>query len=141
MSFPRNAPCFCGSGRKYKHCHYGKPFDPDREVSVHQRNRILLAAAQDVFGFTKRRSWSDFKRAISGDQIRRFYEVQAYLWPPETDWAEIMPAPPDGQLCGLYLGDIRPELTLKNLIRFSLYTDHLFVIDPFHNPHVMQPAV
>lgn len=21
----RNAPCFCGSGVKYKHCHFGKP--------------------------------------------------------------------------------------------------------------------
>jgi hypothetical protein len=90
-----------------------------------------------MFGFTKGRSWADFKKSISGDQIRRFYEVQANLWPPETDWTSIMPTP-DGKLRGLYLGDIRPELTLKNLIRFSLYTDHLFVIDPFHNPWIMQ---
>jgi hypothetical protein len=138
MPFPRNAPCFCGSGKKFKHCHYRKPFDPDREVTVHQRNRVLLAAAFDIFGFSKGRSWTEFKKNISGDQIRRFYEVQANLWPPETDWPAIMPMP-DGQLRGLYLGDIRPELTLKNLIRFSLYTDHLFVIDPFHNPHIMQP--
>jgi hypothetical protein len=46
---------------------------------------------------------------------------------------------PDGKLRGLYLGDVRPELTLRNLIRFSLYSDHLFVIDPFHNPWIMRP--
>jgi hypothetical protein len=138
MRFPRNAPCFCGSGKKYKHCHYGKPFYPEREVSVHQRSLIILGAATEIFGFSKGRSWADFKRQISGDQIRRFYEVQANLWPPETDWTAIMPVP-DGKLRGLYLGDIRPDLTLKNLIRFSLYTDHLFVIDPFHNPWIMQP--
>jgi hypothetical protein len=45
----------------------------------------------------------------------------------------------DGKLRGLYLGDIRPELTLRNLIRFSLYSDNLFVIDPFHNPWIMRP--
>ena len=138
MSYPRNASCFCGSGKKYKRCHYGKSFDPDREVTIHQRNRITLAAAQEMFGFSKGRSWPEFKKSISGDQIRRFYEVQANLWPPETDWARIMPMP-DGKLRGLYLGDIRPELTLKNLIRFSLYTDQLFVINPFHNPWIMQP--
>jgi len=22
--YPRNAPCFCGSGKKFKVCHYGK---------------------------------------------------------------------------------------------------------------------
>jgi hypothetical protein len=138
MRYGRNAPCFCGSGKKYKHCHYGKPFHPEREVSLHQRNRIILSAAIDIFGFSKRRSWSDFKKNISGDQICRFYEVQVNLWTPETDWAAIMPDP-DGKLRGLYLGDIPPELTLQNLIRFSLYSDHLFVIDPFHNPWILRP--
>jgi hypothetical protein len=70
--------------------------------------------------------------------FRRFYEVQANLWPPDTDWTSIMPRP-DGRLRGLYLGDIRPALTLNNLIRFSLYTDQLFVVDLFHNPWIMRP--
>jgi hypothetical protein len=65
------------------------------------------------------------------------YEVQAGLWTPQTDWAAIMPVP-DGKLRGLYLGDIRPQLTLQNLIRFSLYSDQLFVIDPFQSPWVMK---
>jgi hypothetical protein len=138
MSYARNAPCFCGSGKKYKRCHLGKPFYPEREVTVHQRNLNLLAAAVDIFGFSKGRNWADFKRNISGEQIRRFYEVQARLWTPDTDWAAIMPVP-DSKLRGLYLGDIRPELTLRNLIRFSLYSDNLFVIDPFHNPWILQP--
>jgi SEC-C motif len=136
--YPRNAPCFCGSGKKYKRCHYQREFHPEREMSVHNRNLILLNAAQDIFGFSKGRSWADFKRNISGDQIRRFYEVQDMLWTTNTDWAEIMPEP-DGKLRGLYLGDILPELILKNLIRFSLYSDHLLVVDPFHTPRNLRP--
>jgi hypothetical protein len=138
MQYPRNAPCFCGSGKKYKRCHYGKPFHPEREVTVHQRNLNILAAAFEIFGFLKGRSWADLKKNISGAQIRRFYEVQRNLWTPDTDWAAIMPAP-DGKLRGLYLGDIRPDLTLRNLIRFSLYSDNLFVIDPFHSPWTLRP--
>jgi hypothetical protein len=48
-----------------------------------------------------------------------------------------MPAPHSG-LRGLYLGDIERDLILKTLIRFSLYTDQLFVVNPVHNPWVLR---
>jgi hypothetical protein len=135
--FPRNARCPCGSGQKYKHCHLGKSFDASRDMSVHNRNLILLRAAQDIFGFTRGRSWADLKANISGEQIRAFYEIHASYCVPGTDWTSIMPKP-DGKLRGLYLGDIRPELTLRNIIRFSLYSDNIFVINPFANPHILR---
>jgi hypothetical protein len=134
----RNLPCPCGSGKKFKHCHYDKPFSPGRDMSVHARNRTLLHAAEEIFGFNRGRQWQDFKRNISGKEVTQFYEVQAALWHPDTDWASIVPKP-DGKLRGLYLGDIRPELILKNLVRFSLYSDELFVVDPFHNPWILRP--
>ena len=83
-------------------------------------------------------SWADFKTKIAGEQIREFYEVQAALWPPKTDWPHILPST-DGKLCALYLGDIRPQLTLRNIVRFSLYNDTIFVINPFPNPHIIRP--
>lgn len=138
MSSPRNQPCPCGSGKKYKHCHLGRPFRPGADVSVQHRSRVTLAAAIEIFGFRRGRTWTDFKQNISGDQIRQFYEVQAEMWRPDTDWAAIMPRP-DSKLRGLYLGDIRPEFTLRNLIRFCLYTDQLFVVNPFPNPWVLRP--
>jgi hypothetical protein len=100
---------------------------------------ILLNAARDIFGLGRGRSWVDVKKNISGDQIRELYRVQADLWPPGTDWAALMPSPGDGTLRALYLGDIRPELVLRNITRFSLYSDTIFVIDPFVNPHIVRP--
>jgi hypothetical protein len=32
----RNAPCPCGSGKKYKHCCYGKGFEDEREPASRQ---------------------------------------------------------------------------------------------------------
>ncbi len=139
MKFGRNELCPCGSGKKYKHCHYGKPFSPERDLTVRSRNMTLLAAAQDIFGFRRGRNWSDLKRNISGKEIKQFYEVQASLWAPDMDWASIMPQQKLGQLRGLYLGDIRPDFTFRNLTRFSLYSDQLMVIDPFHNPWTLRP--
>jgi hypothetical protein len=131
MKFPRNSPCPCGSGRKYKHCHIGKPFDHRRDTNLYARNLILLGAADGIFGFTRGRSWEDFKKNISGEQIREFYEIQASLWPPGTNWAALMPKSDDGKLSALYLGDIGSELTLQNILRFSLYSDTIFELIRF----------
>jgi hypothetical protein len=108
------------------------------DMSLHKRNLVTLQSARDIFGFSKGRSWASFKSTIAREQIREFYEVQAALWPPTTDWAGIMPTP-DGKLRGLYLGDIRPQLTLRNIVRFSLYSDSIVVINPFPNPHIIRP--
>src|SRR5262249_36302421 len=105
MKFSRNQQCPCGSRKKYKRCHYGKPFSAERDMTVNMRNRVLLRAAEDIFGFRAGRTWNDFKKNISGAEIRRFYEIQADLWRPDLDWFSVMPKP-DERLRGLYLGDI-----------------------------------
>lgn len=83
--------------------------------------------------------WQEFKRDIADEEIREFFKVHGSMWGPETNWVGIMPKPGDGKLRGLYLGDIRPELILQNLIRFSLYNDQILVIDPFPNARNLQP--
>jgi hypothetical protein len=40
----RNAPCPCGSGRKYKHCCWGKGFDWVRDEEGHLLRQIPLSA-------------------------------------------------------------------------------------------------
>ncbi|MCG2629718.1 hypothetical protein L6654_24140 [Bradyrhizobium sp. WYCCWR 13023] len=108
-------------------------------VPLLTRNRILIRAAKEIFGFNKGRSWSEFKRDISSEEIREFFRIHGSMWGPETDWVGIMPKPGDGKLRGLYLGDIRPELILQNLIRFSLYNDQILIVDPFPNPRNIKP--
>jgi hypothetical protein len=125
--------------QKFKHCHGGKTTSLGRGLSLHERNLILINAVHDIFGFAHGRPWTDFKKNISSEQIRELYTVQANLWPPHTDWASIMPRSDDSKLRVLYLGEIRPDLTLENIIRFSLYSDTIFVIDPFLNPNVIRP--
>ncbi|AJA61048.1 MULTISPECIES: YecA family protein [Bradyrhizobium] len=143
MTAKFNRPCACGSGKKYKDCHYGKE---DRaalsgwaDVSILDRNRLLIRAAQSIFGFPHRRTWADFKRDIADEEIREFFNVHGSMWGPETNWVGILPKPGDGKLRGLYLGDVRPDLILRNLIRFSLYNDQILVIDPFPNARNIKP--
>jgi hypothetical protein len=138
-----NEPCPCNSGKKYKNCHFLKK---DRgalsgwaDVPIVDRNRLLIRAAREIFGFRRGRTWQEFKRNIADEEIREFFKVHGSMWGPETNWVGIMPKPGDGKLRGLYLGDIRPELILRNLIRFSLYNDQILVIDPFPNARNIKP--
>ncbi|MCK1595884.1 SEC-C metal-binding domain-containing protein [Bradyrhizobium sp. 164] len=140
-----NEPCYCGSGKRYKHCHFlrARSVEADplgwADVSLARRNRILISAAEDIFGFRKGRTWQEFKSKIADEEIREFFKVHGSMWGPETNWVGIMPKPGDGKLRGLYLGDVRPELILRNLLRFSLYNDQILVIDPFPNARNIKP--
>jgi hypothetical protein len=139
-----NEPCWCGNGKKYKDCHFLRSQRADdplgwADVSLALKNRYLIRAAEDIFGFRKGRTWQEFKSKIADEEIREFFSVHGSMWGPETNWAGIMPKPGDGKLRGLYLGDVRPELILRNLLRFSLYNDQILVIDPFPNARNIKP--
>lgn len=108
------------------------------DLSLLVRNRTLLRAAKEIFGFDKGRDWLDFKKNISGSEIQKFYAVQAQLWHPKTDWLQVT-TPSDGKFRALYRGDMRPEVLVKNLIRATLYFDEICIVDPFHNPWHLKP--
>ena len=132
----RNDPCPCGSGRKYKKCCLGK-----RELSQYSlryRNLQILAAAFDIFGLDKR-NWDDVKKIISPDRVKAFYQMVADIWSPKhTDMDTIFESN-HTKLKAIYMGDIQPELLARSIFRFSLYTDEILVVNPFHNPWVLAP--
>jgi hypothetical protein len=97
---------------------------------------ILIAAVADIFGIARGKDIWKKKRDISDDQVRAIYQVIADLWPPDTDLNNLLPVP-SRSLCALYMGDINPEKIVRNVLRFSLYTDEILAVDPFHNPWVM----
>jgi len=141
MNIGRNQPCPCGSGKKYKHCCLvkGEPTTPVekgiplREMSLRDRNLILLLEIFHIFKLNKGIEWSDVKKSISGDQIRSMYQIVAELWRDKPDLNLLLPKP-DNKLRSLYLGDIAPDLIVNSVFRFSLYADEILVVSPFMNP-------
>ncbi len=144
MKVGRNDPCFCGSGRKYKKCHLDKkeasaPFiNTTISRSLEERNVIFLSALTDICGLSKKKNWHDFRKEISGDHIKEIYKVFAWLWPLNTNVLSLLPEP-SKKLRGFYIGDTRPELIMSNIIRYSLYSDEILVVNPFHHPFTLAP--
>lgn len=102
--------------------------------TLQEKNLMLLAAAADIFSLHK--PWDKVKSGMSDARIREFYAFIAGLWPTDTDYLSLLPKP-DGTLRALYLGENDPEMMLENVFRFSLYADHIIVMNPFDNPNVM----
>ena len=144
MKIGRNDPCPCGSGKKYKKCHLNAAFvprpNPNLTRSIKERNIILYNAILDIFGFLKGKTWNDFRRDMSDDQVRELYKVFAWLWPSGTDIIGLLPKP-DKKLRGLYIGETKPDLysILRNIVRQSLYTDEIIVVNPLINPRILAP--
>jgi hypothetical protein len=113
---------------------------PKAGPSLRERNLALLEAVNDIFGVQKADEWRDVKRNITADRIKHLYQFISDLWPPDTNLIRLLP-PPNQKLRALYLGDVHPDTVVRNIFRFGLYTDEIFVIDPFHTPWSMAKEV
>lgn len=151
----RNDPCHCGSGKKYKRCHLdsdstpdstrvrispyihkmsGIKFDPTgNTLSLYDRNVALITGIIDIFGLDDKTNWAEIKRKISREHVKELYKLIAWLYPPDTDVAKLLP-PPSDKLRSLYMGFMRPESVLNSIVRYSLYCDQILVVTPFLNP-------
>ena len=137
----RNDLCTCGSQKKYKHCclrldetRLQRQALINSSSTLRRKNVALIEAAYDIFDLG--RAWDKVKSSLSDAQIQEFYEFIAALWPPATDLLSLLP-PPDDSLRALYLGEYEPELMVRNVFRFCLYTDQIVLVNPFENPNIM----
>ena len=100
---------------------------------LRRRNLRLIEAAGEIFKASTADEWTALKRNLTGKQVRELYEVVAELWPPDTELSAIIPADTE-RLRALYIGDVLPDRLPRNVFRFSLYSDEILMVDPFHNP-------
>jgi hypothetical protein len=104
-------------------------------LSLHESNLVILDAAINIFDL-RIENWNTIRRTISAPQVRDLYQVVADVWHPDMEYSEIVPEP-DENLRALYLGDIDfdADSLTRDILRFGLYTDTIFVVNPFRNPH------
>ncbi|HTN90479.1 MAG TPA: SEC-C domain-containing protein [Sorangium sp.] len=143
MKENRNQPCPCRSGKKLKHCCLKLPDELDptsSKLTLRHRNILLLNAISDIFELgNKKTTWDNIRRTISEEQVYDTYSAVADLFPPGLDIFTLFP-PASKRLRALYLGDVGPEHISRNVCRFGLYADEIFIVNPFLNPWGMAPG-
>lgn len=141
----RNAPCPCGSGKKYKRCCLGRvdwdtiargQGDRYRHLSVRGRNLSFIELICEIFLVDSDRHWrslENYKRAFSAQNIRRLNEGIVRIWPRDLDIRNVLRSTRGG-VSGLYIGDYSGDQILRGIVRHSAYASKILVCDPFTYP-------
>jgi len=125
--------CGCGSGRSYKTCCRDTPTQlrPSwHDVSIRERNMMLLNAIIGVLDIREGRDWITIRRELTDDQISRVYSLYQGLWPLDTDLLRLLPKP-DGTARAVYTGLLHPKAITDFALGASLYFGDLIIENPF----------
>lgn len=141
----RNAPCPCGTGKKYKHCCLGSvnwdeiersKGDRYRHLSIRGRNLAFIELICELLLLDSDRhlrSLEHYKRAFTAQNVRRLNEGIVRIWPPDLDIHSALRSTKAG-VSGLYVGDYSKDQLLRGIVRHSAYASKLLVCDPFIYP-------
>lgn len=133
-----NDLCGCGSGRQFRGCCKAKSLDlrPTwSELSIRERNIILLRALIDVLGINEGKDWEQARRDINDEDIERIYFLYDALWPLETDLLSLLPKP-DGAFRAVFTGLIDPRAVMEFAVGASLYFGEIIMQNSFPHPGV-----
>lgn len=120
----KNATCHCGSGKKYKLCHMVSDQKSADEDARENQDKRFLDLIDEHFGSIKS------EMVVSRTAVNRFYRALSELWRKDKPAEDLLPNA-SNNLRALYLGEISPANILRNVCRFGLYVNEIFIINPF----------
>jgi len=82
--------------------------------------------------------FSDFKRAFTPKAVREIYGAIPEIWPDVTDYHRCIAIERDS-VSAFYSGTYEPEVVLRAVTRHSLYSERIFLVDPFAYAPSMRP--
>jgi hypothetical protein len=106
------------------------------EVSIRERNLMLLNAIARVLELDGKRDWLDVRRELTDERIAKIYDLYAGLWPRHTDLLALLPKP-DGRIRCVYTGMVHPSSLLDIAYGLPLYFGHAIIPHPFVHPRAM----
>jgi hypothetical protein len=142
MRIGRNVLCPCGSGGKFKQCCQGRvdweqlvhaPTNTvARHLTLHGKNMWFLGGLMEALQLNgPAKSFGNFKRAFTPTAVAKIYQLSADLWPDLEDFKRVMSPESVGPTSALFTGNYEASSLQKILARHSLYSDHIYLVDPF----------
>lgn len=141
----RNDLCPCGSGNKYKICCEAEVdwnkllkegLDVNPYFSIRGRNIQFIDKifeALQIDSGRGPRSLKEYKAAFTSDAVIKIHQALMEIWPFDIDINRALRKTAT-DVSGLYVGDYDTDYILNGLVRHSLYSNKLLVIDPFIYP-------
>jgi hypothetical protein len=77
------------------------------------------------------KSFGDFKRAFTPNAVAKIYQLSADLWLDLDDFKRVVSPEDAAPTTALFTGNYDSVSLHKILARHSLYSDHIYLVDPF----------
>jgi SEC-C motif len=142
----RNDPCPCGSGLKYKKCCLDKqqwekifrqPLSYQlRHLSLRGKNLFFVSeilAALQIDTWTSDIDFASIKKAFTPTVVKKIHESLLQTWPDLEDY-ERCHLEDRKNISGLYIGSYHPEAVFQAVTRHALYSEKIYLVDPFLHP-------
>jgi len=134
--------CPCGSGRKFKRCciNVDKADCPPWSVfSIRERNLMFCNAVTNILGLNDERTWDDVRRELTDEEVVKIHESYEMLWPPDTNFADLLPRPDSKTVRAVYMGLIDPRTIGFSVLSNLAYVDEIVIPNPFPHPGFIRP--
>lgn len=134
--------CHCGRLARFKNCckqyDFVSQVDRINRMTLSERSRVTVEAVRHfLFGGSSRDLLST--ENFTPDRAAQFYRFISDVWPHRLRALDALRQLQQADtLTGYYVGDPRPETIIHNIARLSLYTDRIFVEQPFYLPWAVQ---
>jgi hypothetical protein len=146
----RNAPCPCGSGLKYKKCCLDKqqwekilrqPVTYQlRHLSLRGKNLFFVSeilAALKIDTWKPDIDFASIKKAFTPAVVQKIHESLMQTWPDLDDY-ERCHLEDRKNISGLYIGSYEPDAIFQAVTRHALYSEKIYLVDPFLHPYRMK---
>ena len=144
--FGRNDNCPCQSGEKYKYCCLGD-VDWDsiyqendfesyaKNLSIRGKNIVFYERIIDALQIDNEEKLTvgKIKKACTPEAVRKIHTSVMRIWPSFDDLIRILKLEAE-EMNGLYIGNYNPHAIERGIVRHSLYSNKILLVDPFINP-------
>ena len=105
-----------------------------------QKNIEFYDFLNDTFGIRKARNWSDISQNITKAKISATYKFFSRLYPLNVDYSEKMKSG-SSNFRSLHYNRLNPNNIIDEVVRYTLYSDEIYVFHPIQNPSVTNQRI
>ncbi len=100
-----------------------------------QQNEKFYDFLDDTFCLRKMKTWDDLAKSITFEKVVYTYRVFSVLFPNDYDYIDEL-RKMNTDFSSIHYGSIKGNRIIDDVVRFSLYSDCIFVFHPLQNPSI-----
>ncbi len=105
-----------------------------------QQNEKFYEFLRETFLIHKAKSWSDISKNVTKTKVRQTYRFFAKLYPRKANYLVELEKSKT-EFSSIHYGLIKANSIINEVVRFSLYSDKIFVFHPLQNPSVTNQSM